>query len=111
MYYLDYTGKSQVTYEYEVSPMSGDIEGEAFTATIKCILDYWWISDDTDIFPLFINLEVSGIDTNIQRHKYDTFDRFPKISYGNQKYQSGTITVMLLDTNLNYSKEYRDRFI
>ena len=110
LYYLDHTGKSQVTYEYEVSPMSGDIEGEAFTSTIKCILDYWWISDNTDVFPLFVNIEVSDIDTNIQRNKYNTFDQFPKISYGEQKYQSGVITVMLLDVNLNYSKEYRDRF-
>jgi len=108
--YLDYTGKAKVTYEYEVSPMSGDIEGEAFTTTIKCELDYWWISDDIDTFPLFANLEVSNINTNIQRYSYDTFNRYPVISYGNQKYQNGTITTMLMDTSLNYSKNYRDKF-
>jgi len=108
--YLDYTGKSQVIYEYEVSPMSGDIEGNAFTTTITCELDYWWISDDTDIYPLFLNLEVSDINTNIQRYSYDTFNQYPIVSYGNQKYQSGSITTMLMDTSLNTSKNYRDNF-
>jgi hypothetical protein len=110
LYYLDKTGKSQITYEYEVSPMSGDIEGEPFSTTIKCNIDYWWISDDIDIFPLFANLEVSDINTNIQRYSYDTFNKYPIISYGEQKYQSGTITTMLLDVNLQSSKNYRDKF-
>jgi len=110
LYYLDKTGKSQVTYQYEISPMSGDIEGEAFTTTIKCELEYWWISDDTDIFPLFANIDVGDINTNIQRYSYDTFNKYPIISYGEQKYQSGIITTMLLDVNLQYSKNYRDKF-
>lgn len=107
-YYLDYTGRSGVIYEYEITPMAGDIEGTPTTITVKCEFDYWWISDDTQSYPLYANIEISDITTNIQRHIYEGFDIFPTISYGNQKYQSGTITAMLFDGNLQASKEYRD---
>lgn len=110
-YYLDKAPQSHVVYEYEVIPMSGDIEGEAFTTQIECKFDYWWITDGNESFPLWANIEVSDISTNIQRHIYDGFDQFPIVSYGTQKYQSGSITAYILDGNLETSKTYRDNLI
>lgn len=111
-YYLDRSPVTSVTYEYEVIPMSGDIEGQAFTTQIKCDYKYWWIADDEESYPLFANLEVSDISSNIQRHVYtEGFDEFPTVSYGTQKYQSGTITAWIVDGNLETSKTYRDNLI
>ena len=107
-YYLDTSPRTSIIYEYEVIPMSGDIEGIPHTVQIKCEFDYWWLSDDVESYPFFANLELSEINTNVQRYVYDGFNQFPTISYGNQKYQSGTITAILLDSFLETSKTYRD---
>ncbi len=108
--YVDTAVRHNVTYEYIVSPMSGDIEGQPATVQITVSFEYWWISDDEESYPLFANLEVSDIIVNKQRHQYDTFDRFPIISYGNQKFKSGTINAMLLDAFSEISIAYRQKF-
>ena len=89
--------------------MSGDIEGLPHSVQIKVTFDYWWISDGDEAYPLFANLELSDIDTNIKRHVYEGFDEFPSVAYGKQKYQSGTITTILLDNFLQTNKNYRDK--
>ena len=110
-YYIDTSPRSDIMYEYEIIPMSGDIEGSAHTVQIKISFDYWWISDiDTEeTYPFFANLEVGDINNNIKRFVYEGFDEFPTISYGKQKYQSGTITALLLDNFLETNKNYRDK--
>lgn len=114
--YLDHSARSGILYEYEVVPLSNSIEGMAYSIQIKCEFDYWWLSnvDDGETYPFMANLEVSDIATNKQRHLYDGFDEFPTISYGNQRYQSGSITAILLDTLFETSYDYRtkvERFI
>lgn len=110
-YYLDTSPRSNVVYEYEVIPMSGDIEGIPHTIQILVEFDYWWLSDiDTDeCYPLFANLEVSEITQNTQRILYEGFNEFPIVAYGTQKYASGTITAILLDSFFQTSKNYRDQ--
>lgn len=110
-YYMDRTPVTSIIYEYEVIPMSGDIEGDAFTTQIQCDYQYWWITDNEESYPLFANLDVSDISTNVQRHVYEGFDEFPTISYGTQKYQSGVITTYIIDGNLDTSKTYRENLI
>lgn len=106
-YYLDYTPRAGVTYEYTVTPMSGDIEGQPQTVQIEFNFDYWWLTDGIESYPFFLNLEVSDISTNQQRYVYEGFNEFPTVSYGNQQYQSGTITAILLDTFLETSYNYQ----
>jgi len=108
--YLDTGIRPNVIYEYIISPMSEDIEGQPHTIQIEVSFDYWWISDDEESYPLFANLEVSDIIINKQRHQYDGFDRYPTVSYGNQKYKSGTITAVLVDAFLNVTRAYREKF-
>lgn len=107
--YIDRTPVCNVIYEYEVIPMSGDIEGQPHTVQIECQFDCWWITDGNESYPLWANLEVSDIPTNIQRYVYEGFGRYPTISYGASKYQSGTITAILLDidgkSNHNYQTQ------
>lgn len=112
-YYLDTSPRADVMYEYEVIPMSGDIEGNAHTVQIKISFDYWWLTDtnNDETYPFFANIEVSDINSNIQRHVYDGFDEFPTIVYGKQKYQNGTITAILLDAFVETNKNYRDKVI
>lgn len=104
--YIDRTPTCEVLYEYEVIPMSGDIEGQPHTIQIECKFDYWWLTDGIESYPFFANLEVSDIPTNIQRYVYEGFDVYPTISYGNLKYKSGTITAILLDINLATNHNY-----
>lgn len=110
-YYIDRTPVTSVIYEYEVIPLSGDIEGEAFTTQIECNYQHWWITDGEESYPLYANLEVSDITTNMPRHIYEGFDEFPIISYGTQRYQSGRITAWILDGNAETSKTYRENLI
>ena len=111
-YFLDTSPQASVTYEYEVIPMAGDIEGQVFTTQIECNFEYWWISDGQDeSYPLFANFEISDIIINKQRHQYDGFNEFPTISYGNQKYKSGTITAYLFDSFVETNRTYRDNVI
>lgn len=111
-YYLDTTPRTDITYEYDVIPMSGNIAGMAHIIQIKVFFDIWWLSDPEtgESYPLFVNLELSEINTNIQRHVYEGFDEFPRVVYGKQKYDSGTITIMLLDEFLETNKNYREKF-
>ena len=108
--YLDYTPRSTITYEYDVTPLAGDIEGVPISVQITFKFDYWWITDGTETYPLYLNLEVSDINTNQQRHIYEGFDEFPTISYGDMEYDSGTITAIILDEHLRESPNYRERF-
>lgn len=108
-YYLDTTPRSSITYEYEVIPMSGDIEGIPHTVQIQVEFDAWWLSDENEAYPFFINIEVSDITTNTLRHEYLGFNKYPIISYGNSKYKSGTITALLLDSFLETSFNYREK--
>jgi len=108
--YLDYINRSGIIYEYEVIPMSGDIEGQANTIQVQYELEYWWIGDEIESYPLFLNFEPSDIQTNIQRSIYEGFDQFPTVSYGNLKYRSGSITAVLMDVNLNVTYNYRNNF-
>jgi hypothetical protein len=75
-----------------------------------CKFDYWWLTDENESYPFFANLEVSDINNNMQRYVYEGFNEFPTISYGVGKYQSGTITAILMDNFLtvNTSVAYRD---
>jgi len=111
-YYLDTSPQTDVIYEYEVIPMSGDIEGVAHVIQIKISFEYWWLSDEEEAYPFFANLQVSDITTNRQRNEYLGFNKYPIVSYGNAKYQSGTITALLVDsfweTNINYRKKVED---
>ncbi len=108
-YFLDTTPQSSVIYEYEISPMSGDIQGTAQTVQIQVDFEYWWLSDSEEAYPLFLNLQVSDIATNVQRHVYEGFNEYPIVSYGTQKYQSGTITTIVADVYLEMKKAYRDK--
>jgi hypothetical protein len=108
--FIDHTTRSGVTYEYEVIPMSGDIEGQPKTIQVTSELECWWISDETESYPLFLNFAPSDIQTNIQRNIYEGFDQFPVVSYGNLKYRSGTITAIIMDVNLTTSYNYRTNF-
>lgn len=110
-YYLDTSPRANVIYEYEVIPMSGDIEGTPHTIQILVEFDYWWLADinTEECYPFFANLEVSEIKNNIQRSLYEGFDEFPTVVYGNQKYKSGTITAILIDAFLQTSRNYRDK--
>lgn len=109
--FLDKSARSGVTYEYEVIPLSNQIEGMGYTVQIKCEFDYWWLSnvDDDETYPFMANLEVSEISTNTQRHTYEGFNQFPTVAYGDQQYQSGSITAILLDTLFETSFNYRKR--
>mgnify|MGYP000849819688 CR=1 FL=1 len=111
-YYLDTSAQTNVIYEYEVIPMSGDIEGVAHVVQIKIDFEYWWLSGEEESYPFFANLQVSDITTNRERHEYLGFNKYPVVSYGNAKYQSGTITALLVDsfveTNFNYRKKVED---
>jgi len=118
--YLDPTVKPNVIYEYQVSPMSADIEGQPVTAQISVDFDYWWLSDATgttnESYPFFagINagLQVSDILVNKQRYVYDdTFNKYPIVSYGNQQYISGSITAALLDSFMEVSISYRKNVV
>ncbi len=111
LYYLDLSPRAGVIYEYDVSPMSGDIEGQSYAVQIECKFDYWWLSDGEESYPFFGNLEVSDINTNMQRHEYLGFNPFPIISYGNAKYRSGSITAILLDTFLDTNYNYREKVL
>ena len=57
--YLDYTPRAGVTYEYTVTPMSGDIEGQPQTTQIEFKFNYWWLTDGIESYPFFANLEIS----------------------------------------------------
>lgn len=108
-YFLDTTPRSDIIYEYEVIPMSGDIEGIAHIIQIKINFEYWWLTDEVESYPFFANIEVSDINTNTQRHEYLGFNQYPIISYGNAKYKSGTITALLLDSFLETNFNYREK--
>lgn len=115
-HYLDHSARSGISYEYEVIPMSNSIEGLAYSIQVKCEFDYWWLSniDDGETYPFMANLEVGDIATNTQRYVYSGFNEFPTIAYGEEQYQSGSITAILLDTLFETSFDYRtkvERFI
>lgn len=115
-YFLDTGVRPRITYEYQVSPMSGDIEGQPFLVQISVDFEYWWLSDATyttnESYPFFANMEVSDITINKQRHVYDdTFNKYPMVSYGNQKYKSGIITALLIDSFMEVSINYRQKVI
>jgi hypothetical protein len=111
-YYLDTSPKTDVIYEYEVIPMSGNIEGFPHIIQIKISFKTWWLADGEEAYPFFANIEIGDINNNKQRHEYLGFNQYPTISYGNAKYKSSTITAMLLDsflkTNINYRKKVED---
>lgn len=115
--YIDTAIKPQILYEYQVLPMSGDIEGQPVTIQTSISFDYWWLSDATgttnESYPFFagINagLQVSDISVNKQRFVYDdTFNKYPIVSYGEQEYKSGTITAALIDIFMEVSVGYRN---
>lgn len=115
-YFVDTGVRSGVTYEYQVSPVSGNIEGQPILVQIAIDFDYWWISDATyttnESYPIFANIEISDIVINKQRYTYeDTFNKYPIVSYGNQQYKSGTITALLIDSFMKISTEYRQKVI
>lgn len=66
--YIDHQTRNGITYEYEVILMSGDIEGQPKTIQVACELEYYWISDENESYPLFVEFKPSQIQTNIQRN-------------------------------------------
>lgn len=111
-YYLDTTPRSNVIYEYDVIPMSGDIEGVPQTVQIKVEFDYWWLLDDNEQYPFIANLQINDITHNQQRQIYtDGFSKFPIVNYGMQEYQSGSISAILLDAYGVVTREYRDKVV
>lgn len=114
--YTDTAVRPNITYEWQVSPMSSDIEGQPITIQQTVNFDYWWLSDATgttnESYPFFAgidsSLQVSDIVINKQRFVYEnTFNSYPVVSYGNQQYISGTITAALLDAFCEISVNYR----
>lgn len=115
--FIDTSVRPKISYEYQVSPLSNDIEGQPILVQITVDFDYWWLSDATgttnESYPFFANIntgiEVSDISINKQRYVYDnTFNEFPVVSYGNQQYQSGTISALLCDAFMDISYNYRN---
>ena len=111
-YYLDSAVRPTIDYEWEVSPLSNGIEGQPFLIQLSVSFDYWWLSDASgtgsgESYPFYANLELSDVAINKQRFQYDTFNKYPVISYGYEQYRSGTITAWLLDAFQEVSVAYR----
>jgi hypothetical protein len=108
LYYIDYTPSATITYEYEVVPMSGDIEGQPTTVTIKSEFERWFLTDNIETYSFYVNLDISDLPRNIQRYIYEGFNQYPIVSYGTLQYDSGTISALLMNDNLEYRKKVLD---
>lgn len=100
-FYIDYTVKNKVEYEYLVYPVSNGIEGNPIGGI--GMSEFWgWILSDGETTYNF-DLEINSEDIRvIQDMKlFSNFSKYPAFSFGDQEYREGVLTTMPYELNGN----------